>query len=122
MGYTHYWYRPRELDAERFSAWTADVRRILENLPAQRQDRYGFWVRDASRSKHEMLPLVIAGPHGTGQPEVTANAVAFNGTVEGDLWHESFSVERVFSSRFEQSDENGWLFDFCKTAQKPYDL
>ena len=33
MGYTHYWYRPEELDEKRWNAFVADVQRLLDLAP-----------------------------------------------------------------------------------------
>lgn len=52
--------------------------------------------------------ILIAGPHGTGKPEPTRTHIALNGVGLGS--HESF-----FLSRAPQD------FEFCKTAEKPYD-
>ena len=54
--------------------------------------------------------IKICGPDGTGNPVLNTNTIAFNGTEENDLDHESFWIDNT--------DDN---FNFCKTARKPYD-
>jgi hypothetical protein len=41
----------------------------------------------------------------------------------GELSHETFCLERVTDTTgFTQRDDDGLIFKFCKTAQKPYDI
>lgn len=99
MGYTHYWWRERELDAETFKKAVADCREVCQ----------------AAR-----VPLAGAqGKPGT-KARFSASEMGFNGV--GDAAHETFLVQRSFREEFEQPDATGRLFDFTKTARKPYDL
>ena len=134
MGYTHYWDRPQEIDAETYAAITQDIAKILQLCQDQ-----GIPLGDAL---------------GVGTPEITATTLGFNGlehcghpqasfgiawpadhaqgakdfsvpvgqwfcgalletrTCGGDCSHESFRFDRVADS----------TFAFCKTAFKPYDI
>jgi hypothetical protein len=56
MGYTHYWYRPEELDVTRFSL-----------------------AVDTCRKTCDALPVPLAGWDGKGEPEFTDERVSFNG-------------------------------------------
>ena len=123
MGYTHY-FRRRELehDKEVFAAFIANVNKVLSNLPK---------VSLSSGGYHSEVPLVLAGGFGEGEPEVTIERVWFNGVDEGDMGHETFLIERSVEfdlnesyDRYkkEQFEKEGELFDFCKTARKPYDF
>lgn len=126
MGLDHYLYRPDILPLDRFAAWTGNVRRVLDSLPA----------------------LMICGEY-DGDPVVTDELVAFNGnsvyTVQyaddpvaiyrdsarlaafpaSDEWDSDrafpFHVARVFDQSFRSEDERGWLFDSFRTRQYPYD-
>lgn len=107
MGYTHYWRRPKELEAGRFLKFVEDVRRLYAALPKQSKAHEGY----------EDEPLRIASWDGKGKPEFLVGHVAFNG--RGRLSHESFRMDRVMKTCHLV---DGLCFDFCKTARKPYDL
>ena len=101
MGYTHYWDRNRELNADDFKAWSNDVQKLHLALPERTETEGGY---------HSDEPLEIGDMMGKGgEPEFTETLVAFNGI---GTWHlESFYMPY-----------SGHGFDFCKTARKPYDL
>ena len=102
MGYTHYWYRVRSLDTAKFAQFSADAKKLYEALPKG---------------------IVIRNGEGEGEPEFSSDAVCFNGDASEGLDHETFAIDQVFRSDYEQTDgTTGMLFDFCKTARKPYDL
>ncbi len=100
MGYTHYMYQHTDLS----EGWNA----FCEDL--------GAVIREAA-----LGDIAIAGPSGSGEPLVTADRIALNGSAQqagGD--HESLEIERrkgVDSWRAGADDS----FTFCKTASKPYD-
>lgn len=62
MGYSHRWYRERELPASSFEAFAEDVEKILEGA--------------------EQKGIELAGRDGRGRPVVTRSRVAYNGSVE----------------------------------------
>lgn len=101
MGYTHYWYREKEIHAEVFAAIAHDFRTLCSAL-----ERNG--VR-------------LAGGSGDGEPVINLDEVCFNGL--GDDSHETFYFPRILDldswSRPEKADR---YFEFCKTARKSYDL
>jgi hypothetical protein len=149
MGYTHYWYRPKEIPPEVFKAIVSDFKTILNTL--------------------EGFGLKLAGGNGTGEPEINDEVVCFNGsklcghpknpnliipwptpdawglgpsehaikgdwhggvlintrTCNGDCSYETFYFPRVFdkpyASEYRWNGKEYW-FDFCKTAYRPYDL
>lgn len=101
MGYTHYWYREKEADRDAFKSWSEDVIRLA----------------DSGR-----LDFAVCGGDGTGLPEITEDVVCFNGDGANGLDHETFRIARVHEDPYSFADEDGLLFDFCKTARKPYDL
>ena len=97
MGYTHYWYIADEISRDSWNKFIWDFRKILPNFKNT---------------------LDIQGD----QKLQTINGmVFFNGI--GELAHESFLLERVADiTGFTQRDDDGMIFKFCKTAQKPYDI
>lgn len=60
MGYTHYWYRPEEIKPDTFRAIVADTEKVLAEI--------------------EGYQVPMAGPTGTGRPELTEDVIAFNGS------------------------------------------
>lgn len=65
-------------------------------------------------------PVPLAGGDGTGKPVLKANLISLNGVDEDS--HETLYIDRVFGDSYRQKDEKGFLFNFCKTATKPYDV
>lgn len=53
--------------------------------------------------------IKIAGSDGTGKPKISSDSICLNGQGEDDS-HETFHLAR-----------NPTEFEFCKTAEKPYD-
>jgi hypothetical protein len=103
MGYTHYWYlNPRTTKTENYNQAYEALSKI---------------------AVHGQVSGCLAGPRGNGQIE-TQERVAFNG-VE-DQAHETFSISKdpfdLFKRGFIQEDEQGFIFSFCKTARKRYDV
>ena len=114
MGYTHYWRRPKELPVEKWAAFITDVQAVLENLPEHSESAGGYHSED---------PLIIAGGHAEGDPEINEERIWTNGGGPGDLGHETCGIPRVYEPmEYETPDELGRYSDFCKTARKPYDL
>jgi len=114
MAYTHYWWRPRELDVVLFRRLVRDVKEMLEHLPGH---------TDSAGGLYRERPLLIRGALGTGQPTVSEEEVAFNGDAAEELDHETFAIERVYRpASWETPDVHNLWFSFCKTARKPYDL
>lgn len=101
MGYTHYWYREQEIDPEIYDQIVSDFKRIIP-----------LFVESG---------VVLANGSRTGQPIVTSEKVLFNG--RGEEGHEGFYFPRlIILNDWETPNEKGQYFDFCKTAEKPYDL
>lgn len=109
MGYTHYWYRPRVLDAAGFRAFVRDVKRLLKALPERTETAGGYCADE---------PLLVAGWNGDGDIELTPSRVSFNGA--GKLGYETFRIERVLQRHRCRDGKDG--FEFCKTGRRPYDL
>lgn len=146
MGYTHYWYRPKEIEPTTFQRIVDDFKQLLPEF--------------------ERIGIPLAGPTGEGEPIINYDEVAFNGSMHcgherkeivipwpsenaggvfgsndpvsgtwfaghvietrvcnGDCSYESFIFERVREPKhqWDRPHPEGW-FDFCKTAFRPYDL
>jgi hypothetical protein len=105
MGYTHYFYTPKQITD---SEWDTLLGRV--------------------RTLHTALPdgLLIRGGFGTGEPVFNRDVIWFNGdTVSGESY-ETLRIDKkadTTSYAYHSADRNGGLcFNFCKTARMPYDL
>lgn len=89
MGYTHYWRQARPFSPVEWGDYMAAARTIIRRARAQ--------------------GIKVAGPHGTGRPQVTEAAVSLNGCEPED--YETFLIP------------SGWdgSRNFCKTGRRPYD-
>ena len=162
MGYTHYYYLPKEMEQEKFDKLAADARKIFDYCT-------------------EELGIDLGDGWGEGKPVVDKNKIIFNGSVAqrtgvwttneqisipwpsdiagiapeiadpsadktdghwfaGDLLtqrvapinnatgkgsgnYETLAIERMNKHReWEADQDNPLVFDFCKTAYRPYDL
>jgi hypothetical protein len=124
MGYTHYYYRPEELDEDRFAKMVDDLKELVATMPARSLSSGGYY-------KDEPLLLGDAGGE-KALPLFDEDLVSFNGYSEGekDMSHETYYLSRVKSlNEWEQDREKDLnekgeqlYFDCTKTARKPYDL
>ena len=87
-GYTHYWDMNREFTADEWSRLLEEVRRII--------------------AAAEEEGILIAGPDGTGSPELTDSVIMLNG--KEPLDYETFYLSRTSLE-----------WNFTKTEHKPYD-
>ena len=102
MGYTHYNYRSvnNAGSAEMYGKLALDAKMVCEH--AQKTGiKLGNW----------------SGDNGT-QPEFTEGEFSLNGI--DDMSHESFTWKALPTQSHWRIDEPK-IFDFCKTAYKPYD-
>jgi len=73
MGYTHYWYREKEIDQKTFKDIVDDFKRCLPTF--------------------KKLGIKLAGPHGIGKPILDDNMINFNGLSKcGHTIDESISI------------------------------
>lgn len=100
MGYTHYFYRPAEMDALRFASAAEDCRKICE-----------------------ALPIAIAGPDGDEEPVFDGDEVCINGSTNAKAGgaYEPLRIERVHTGRPSRR-EDGLVLGSCKTNWLPYNL
>jgi hypothetical protein len=105
MGYTRYWYRPKELNKLDFAKLRDTIETIINNV----------------------TDIDIVDSFGEGfDAELTNEHISFNGL--GDEGHESFHLPRILGdSKYytectdAQHLSRGLYFQFCKTQRKPYD-
>jgi hypothetical protein len=95
MGYTQYWYRPKVIPKRTYDAIVRDFKKILPAL-----DKEGMRLQYEYNLSHLI--------------ELTKTNVRFNGVAV--VGHETFEFPRVYSGNKDV------VFNFTKTAQKPYDL
>jgi len=93
MGYTSYFYRKQELDAEKFASFAEDVRTLLSRAD---------------------IPLT--GVDDCDGPTINKDTIWFNG--KDDDAHETMVIHQIYQG-LHAGDEKP--FAFCKTAHKPYD-
>jgi hypothetical protein len=100
MGYTVYFEISPVLDAEKFETFSEQVKQIL--------------------GEAKVLGIKIVNGMGgvNTKPIVDKELISFNGEKEDS--HETLFIQRVEDSSREKSDR--LVFNFCKTARKPYDL
>jgi len=102
MGYTHYWNIKPETNEAKYKKALKDCVKIVE---------------------HGTKKGILAGWDGKGKPEIK-NGLRFNGKAPED--YETFSLPGkpmdVLKGDFVQKDKEGYVFNFCKTAQRPYDI
>lgn len=98
MGYTHYWYRVREIELDVYFKILTDFKRLLPVL-----------TKEGVR---------LAGSGGTGDPVIKDENLLFNGV--GAERYEDFVFPRKLRL-WGEPDENDQYFQFCKTSSYPYD-
>jgi len=98
MGYTHYFKQIPELPENKWNPFIEEVRTTL---------------KDATNIQFDFN---VNSP-----PQIDSEIVRFNGI--GNQGHETFFFPRLWEAQsWETLDDNGRYFNFCKTAQKPYDI
>ncbi|APO48551.1 hypothetical protein BS614_31025 (plasmid) [Paenibacillus xylanexedens] len=101
MGYTHYWYRKQIIDKAIFELIKSDFQKLIPALSA--------------------AGVGLANGRGEGDPIITDQKLTFNG--RGAESYETFAFPQVLTlAAWEQPNDGGYYFQFCKTAERPYDL
>ena len=133
MGYTHYWKLnlDYEINSEKWKEIVDDFNKILDveiDIPSK-NDPFGPTVHpyyDVYDGTGGMTSLRnILEPYSNQKLEITDEEIRFNGREEGDRGHEIFSLQRKVDKRLEDYAtrlDRKYIFDFCKTARKPYDI
>lgn len=116
MGYTHYFYIPKEFDKEKFATLSEELKTAADLLPE---------VDYNGKECH----VTLGDGHGDGLPEFTKEKICFNGTNKDDYSHETFFLQADNSEEYKRKSEGasslvggGLMFDCCKTNCKPYDI
>jgi len=100
VGYTHYWYRPEEIDPDTFKKIVADFEKLLPYFGP--------------------LGVKLGGSNRRKEPEIWRECVRFNG--RGEDICQDFVFERIYDPpKWQEPDPRGW-FCCCKTGRLPYDL
>lgn len=101
MGYTHYWYRPvaSKIGESAWAKISADAAALVAIAPCKLCREYD--------------------EPGT-QPIVNDKLIRLNGL--GDQGHETFLFAREAPEQMDYRAAEPQVFDFCKTAHKPYDF
>ncbi|GGI98142.1 hypothetical protein [Paenibacillus hunanensis] len=101
MGYTHYWYRPKEIEPITFVKIKMDFERVLPALTE--------------------AGIKLGNGYGLGFPIMNGEMILFNGP--GSQGYEGMNFPRILTLHpDDQPNEQGHHFEFCKTDQRPYDL
>lgn len=99
MGYTHYWYRPENIDPQAWRGFVKDAETILALSPVKLAPRRAL-------------------PTEQEYTRVSPTMVRTNGAEPDD--YETFLVER--STRRHRYPHGEPVFEFCKTGHRPYDV
>lgn len=145
MGYTQYVRRPLEIPQDKFDAICVDLNKIIhvcnqagirirnghgEDEPVITPDLISF--NGDAHCGHTERDLGItwpspkaSGAEAEGETDGTwfAGAMLATRTCGGNCAHETAYLPRVLKpDKWQEPDEDGLYFEFCKTAFKPYDL
>lgn len=101
MGYTHYWRQSRDFSETEWKHIQDFSKKLLKSDDAKK-------ILTSDKKDCDYL-------------RINDHCVVFNGKKE--LAHETFALERYVPTddKYHVKDVNGY-FNFCKTAEKPYDL
>lgn len=164
MGYTHYWYKPKEIKEEMFRKIVDDFRKLLPafkmlDIPLANGAgegepiiNYNAVIFNGKRNcGHKKFNLTIPWPDddviplfSSPNPEIAVSGKWFGGDLlkqrvcNGDCSYEAFYFPRItedgnITEPIAYYDMNGMpvyhdkrvvgkVFNFCKTAFRPYDL
>ena len=111
MGYTHYWRQLRDFTDTEWQELTrltklitADGLGVLAHHPESHEEYHGKWGED------DVLTI-------------DDESIYFNGI--GEDSHETFCITKKKRAKMDYEEQEAYdkqgAFDFCKTAQKPYD-
>ena len=121
MGYSHYYkFRTNyKISSLKWKEIVDDFNKILDV-------EIDIDVNDIYAGTGGMTSLRnILEPYSDQKLEITDKEIRFNGREEGDCGHETFSLQRKSDKRLEDYAtrlDRKYIFDFCKTARKPYDI
>jgi hypothetical protein len=146
MGYTHYWSHTRAFSNAEWKVILGETKRIVakaargeyytgkENPASERGFtldeqgfRQGFNEQGAWRTfPHPELPIpcqgqpiLLAGPDGTGKPQLAKSEIALNGKCPLD--YEAFLLNKQPPTLLSNRREPDAMTSFVKTEYRPYD-
>lgn len=148
MGYTHYhYYKNPVVELAKLMDKKADIHRntnswmeaklALEKLPThdslvKKIEKQIKAFKEIKSDLEHVLPCLqkdkgfkLRGGNGEGEPLITDTTINFNGDASSGNSFETFHVnifEHTTFYRFNDLDEKGEMFGFCKTARRPYDI
>lgn len=149
MGYTHYWYRQKEIVPETYSSIVQDFHQLLPVLDkwgvkladgmgegAPQVDGKDVWFNGDQHCGHKpetdiTIPWPTPEARGVlgGAPEGVTEGIWCAGPMikarccDGDCSYETFHFPPVLEPHeWQEPDKDGLWFEFCKTAFRPYDL
>lgn len=151
MGYTHYWYRPREISKPEMASIVSDFNKlvlILDDMGVKLADGFGqnvpeitpedVWFNGSESCGHPAnseitIPWPSAGASGIGNNSRAVNGSWFAGAMlqtracDGDCSYETFHFPRVTNPddiewQSERDRPKGLYFNCTKTAFRPYDV
>jgi len=124
MGYSHFWkFTGAKVTETDVVEVTILLKKCIEKLNGK--VLYPNWVE-----KPDLVPLVLRGGDGTGEPVLNGEEIHFNGDASTDNACESFDLAP--ETRKDMSTTVNWhdgrrilsstnRFHFCKTDREPYD-
>lgn len=147
MGYTHYWYKEKEISKETYKEIITDFQKVLPKIEEHVKLADGMGdnkavinilkgqvifngISQCGHKQHNLgitWPVKNAGGVGDSGKEAKdgqwfAGAKLSTRSCGGDCSHESFVFDRIDSRADADDDYKEKYFNFCKTAFKPYDL
>jgi len=121
MGYTHY-FRSKKTSPEKWNQIVEDCKKLVANMPSYNTNAETYYADN----------LLLIDDQQGGEPILNEKEILFNGTDANfnydennypAMSHETFHLEQNPQPFYpSQKDVNGYIFKFCKTARKPYDL
>lgn len=109
-GYTHYWTISRDFTPGEWSRIVNGAKKIIEAASGKPNPHQNYYEDEV---------VQIAGPMGSGRPILNNRRIALNGKGP-KLDHETFLVYRRMQD--DGGFEDGKVWNFTKTARKPYDI
>ena len=126
MGYTHYWTLKKSAnDPVRFKEAVELFKELWAAAPKTFTGEGWDKKTESWKKKRFKKENLLKGGLGEGEPVITDTCIKFNGDAKYELDHETFCIDLADFTDPENNwsrRENGDIWDFCKTARKPYDL
>ena len=102
MGYTNYWYQRRSFTDEEWS-------KVLDEYDYIKDVLGGSVIVDETKDYNPASDLI------------PSKAIVFNGNPENNQDHETFILHKEAKTKPDYEGQD-IAFNFCKTAEKPYDI